>query len=415
MNQTRTDAPGPTKPTERVLAPDLARGVMLLLISIANTPIYLLGRELSESGFHPDDGSAIDKITQGLIITTVDMRVYPMFAFLFGYGMVQLFLRQRNAGASESDARRVLRRRNWWLLGFGLVHAALLFVGDILGAYGLAGLVLAWLFLRRTGRTQLVWAGIGTFALGFAAVFSSVGAYLMATRDIPMENTSFGDYIVLLSYNVENPDYVAGAVERISLWPVVVLTSGLLTLSVPIAMLIAFWAANRRILEEAGKHLRLLRTTAVVGITVGWLGGLPHALSHTGVWNVPENALWAFASTQPFTGLLCGLGYVAVFGLIGHHLRQRSAHHGVVTTAVTAVGKRSLSCYLAQSVISAPLLAAWGLGLGVYLHSASLLAFAVGVWALTVVLAYLMERAGRRGPAEVLLRRLSYGRPHART
>ena len=78
--------------------------------------------------------------------------------------------------------------------------------------------------------------------------------------------------------------------------------------------------------------------------------------------------------------------------------------------AVTAVGKRSLSCYLVQSVICAPILAAWGLGLGGTFGSAAAALFAVGVWVLTVVLAYLQERAGQRGPAEVLLRRLVYPR-----
>jgi uncharacterized membrane protein YeiB len=32
--------------------------------------------------------------------------------------------------------------------------------------------------------------------------------------------------------------------------------------------------------------------------------------------------------------------------------------------AVAAVGKRSLFCYLAHSLLFAPLLAAWGLGMG---------------------------------------------------
>lgn len=36
-------------------------------------------------------------------------------------------------------------------------------------------------------------------------------------------------------------------------------------------------------------------------------------------------------------------------------------------------------------------------------------AFAVGVWLVTVAGAYAMDRAGWRGPAEVLLRRLTYG------
>jgi uncharacterized membrane protein YeiB len=36
---------------------------------------------------------------------------------------------------------------------------------------------------------------------------------------------------------------------------------------------------------------------------------------------------------------------------------------------------------------------------------------ATATWALTVVLAQAMSRRGYRGPAEVLLRRLTYGAP----
>ncbi|MFC6433407.1 DUF418 domain-containing protein [Nocardiopsis tropica] len=41
--------------------------------------------------------------------------------------------------------------------------------------------------------------------------------------------------------------------------------------------------------------------------------------------------------------------------------------------------------------------------------SAVLVAF--GTWLLTVLAAYLLDRAGRRGPAEVLLRTLTYRKP----
>ena len=52
----------------------------------------------------------------------------------------------------------------------------------------------------------------------------------------------------------------------------------------------------------------------------------------------------------------------------------------------------------------------WGLGLGGVFGSFAAAGFAVGVWMLTVVVAYVSERAGVRGPAEVLLRRLVYPR-----
>ena len=68
------------------------------------------------------------------------LRGYPLFAFLFGYGMMQLFLRQTAAGTTEREAVALLRRRSLWLIAFGVVHAALLMAGDILGSYGLASL-----------------------------------------------------------------------------------------------------------------------------------------------------------------------------------------------------------------------------------------------------------------------------------
>ena len=88
-------------------------------------------------------------------MTFIDSRVYPMFAFLFGYGMVQMFSRQVASGVPVKQARRLLRRRNWWLLAFGFVHAALLWNGDVLGAYGLAGLIMVGIFFKRRTRTLL--------------------------------------------------------------------------------------------------------------------------------------------------------------------------------------------------------------------------------------------------------------------
>ena len=70
-----------------------------------------------------------------------------------------------------------------------------------------------------------------------------------------------------------------------------------------------------------------------------------------------------------------------------------------------------MTCYLAQSVLCAPLLAAWGLGWGARLGSAGMAAFAVVVWLLTVVYAVVLERRGAPGPAEAMLRRLTQGRP----
>jgi uncharacterized membrane protein YeiB len=54
------------------------------------------------------------------------------------------------------------------------------------------------------------------------------------------------------------------------------------------------------------------------------------------------------------------------------------------------------------------LLMPYTLGLGETLGTAGVAVVALGTWLVSVLLADILRRAGRRGPAEVLLRRLTY-------
>lgn len=416
---------GPVRAAERSPAPDLARGFMLLLIAVANTPYYLWGREHSPGNSHPVEGSWLDKLVDVVIILGVDMRVYPMFAFMFGYGMMQLYTRQLASGTSERRAWQLLERRNAWLLVFGFVHAALLWMGDVLGAYGIAGLLMVALFLRRKDVTLMVWAGVLLALFALVIALSLVGAYFAAEMP-PDEAAEMARSFAVDDASVVATSYLASIPDRLAMWVFIAPGQGLFFV-VPMMILLAFWAGRRRILENPGEHLPLLRRVAAIGITIGVLGGLPSALEHLGVYEVPLGSIWVFFPVQVFTGFFAGLGYVALFGLFGHAVARRRAARpapeGTVRTALDvdgplagafqAVGKRSLTCYLLQSVLCAPALAAWGLGLGQHLSSWSMLLYALAVWGLTVGFAVWQEKRGLRGPAEVLLRRLAYRRAAA--
>ncbi|WP_238581017.1 DUF418 domain-containing protein [Streptomonospora alba] len=403
---THAPARGGVRPRERALAPDLARGIMLLLIVVSNTAFFLYAAEHGPSGWHPTDGSTADQAVQFAMITGLDLRVFPLFAFLFGYGMMQVMLRQTAAGADERTAVRILRRRSLWLLVFGLLHGALLLGGDILGPYGVASLVLGALFLRRRDATLLVWSGI-------AVVLLVVGEVVSAFDVLNAGNAAAQSADPSTSYYASDEEsYPASVATRFFTWLYITVGGGLFGFSFHAAMLLGFWAARRQVLEDPARHLPLLRVAAVAGLAIGWLGGLPAALAHVGA---VEAAPAMVAETGPLyaaqsiTGLAGGLGYVAVFALIAHHISART-RCSLPVVAVSAVGRRSLSCYLAHSLIFAPLLAAWGLGWGAHLTSATMALFAVGVWLLTVAAAYALDRTDRRGPAEALLRRLMYGR-----
>jgi len=360
---------------------------MLALIALANSALYLHGREYGVRQ-HVTGGSAADEAVGALMVTFVDGRAYPLFAALFGYGLVRLALREPD----PASARSVLRRRSGWLVAFGAVHGILLFPGDILGTYGLLGLALAGAW---QARDRLL---LGVAAVTLPLVALVVGA-VYGTRPADPDQRSF-----LWSMAIDDP--MAALAWR----PVEWLMTPVAMLGVVPAALVGIVAARRGLLDAPHEHRPLLRRVAVGGIVLAAAGGLPVALAVAHVWEPSPGALFAASALHAVTGVAGGLGYAALLGLMVVNLRP----DGPTVRALRITGQQSLTCYLLQSVVFALLLAAWAGGLGAHLGAASVALVGLATWAGTVVLASSRWASGRRGPAEVLLRRLVYRRQPAR-
>lgn len=380
--------------------------MMLLLIACANSIWYLWGHEGSIGSAHPADGSALDKALQAVMAVAVDGRIYPMFALLFGYGMVQLARSRVGRGLPPAVIKHQLFRRHWLLILFGFVHALLLFAGDVLGAYGLTALVLVGLFFDRTDRVIRRWL----IVFGCLIVVGGLGATVMGAMfwwvlvqdpslaaSIGTETMPFG----LADMASGNANYVVAMAWRFGMW-LGATPAMMLTLAVPAMVLLGWLAARQGILEHPEQHRRLLRRVAVIGIAIGWLGGVPSALQHLGLLELPEVASWAPMPLATATGPFAGVGYAALFALLAARMPQP----GPVAGSIAALGRRSLSGYLWQSIVMAPLLTAWGFGVGARVGVAGVLAIAMGVWLVSVLIAAQLDARGKPGPFDALLRRM---------
>jgi uncharacterized membrane protein YeiB len=387
MTQTTT-AVGPVTGGERALAPDLARGLMLALIALANSVVYLYGRPYGVRQHIVEDG-VLDRVVSVLDVALVDGRAYPMFAALFAYGVVHMYQRQRAGGVDDREATRLLRRRSRWLIVFGAAHVVLLFPGDILITYGILGfLVVAW---RRTPDRKLL-----TAAAWWLVVVAVVqGATAMMPPD--------GGRSHFFSFEAADP--ITALVLRPTDW----LLTPFGILGVGSAVLVGTWAARRGVLTDPAAHRALLLRTAAIGLTAAVVGGLPIALAVGGFWEPTSPfTLWGISAAHAVTGVAGGLGYAALIGLVAIRVGER---RGPVVRALVTTGQYSLSCYLFQSVVFVALLMPYTLGLGATLGTAEVAVVALGTWLVSVLLAVLLRRTGRRGPAEALLRRLTYRRP----
>jgi uncharacterized protein len=394
---------GPTAVAQRSLAPDLARGAMLLLIALANAPLYLYGSGTFGTGVWVRGHPAVDQVVLLLETIFVRGRAYPMFALLFGYGIVQLLRRHTSSGVDELTVVRLVRRRGSWMVLIGFFHALLLFSGDIIGAYGLLAVLLAEVLIRARDRTLLIMAASWTIPI---VVFRTLDSRLT--------------FLTAKASSTSDPVTAAGI--RVLEWVHGSIIGAIFSL-VP-TLLLGVWAARRRLLDEPQLHRTFLLRVAVLGVGLAAVGGLPWALARAKWWDPSSEAVAMLAGVvQTLTGYAGGVGYAAIAGLIAIRVGSGSGagadadvgaarkRPGPVINALASCGQRSMTCYLLQSVVFVAALAAYGGGLGNRLGFAEIAVLAIVTWTLTVLLAQGMSRRGYRGPAEVLLRRLTYGAP----
>lgn len=414
MNRPAGATAAPVPSGERVLAPDLARGLALLGIAVANGVTHLFG-SATGPGLRPEDGSGAGRATDFVVSLLIDNRAYPLFALLLGYGTVQLLTRQAARQVPLLRTRVVLIRRGLGLLLFGLVHAALLYAGDILGLYGLLSLLLVLL----VGSTDQV---LRRVAAGCLVPLLLLSAFDGASAGPQATDPSEAD------------GWLAALAYRLLGWTLQLVTLPVLGIGLLVPMVVGVLMARRGLLDRPAEHLGVLRRIAVSGLGVGLLGGVPFALVVAQVWAPGTAAAVALAALHGLSGAAMGVGYAALFGLWAARADaplaggSRAADSAVAGSRATgmgvagsrpvpswlrplaATGERSLTAYLAQSVLFVPLLAPWALGLGDDLGTAATALLSVGVWLATVLLCVALDRFSARGPAESLLRRIAYGR-----
>ncbi|MEV2278288.1 DUF418 domain-containing protein [Nocardiopsis sp. NPDC049922] len=357
---------------------------MLLLIATANAHYWF--RQ------DPNASEVAETLVSGLLHLLVDGRAYPLFALLLGFGLATIARESVReslaAGLDREQAERrataLLRGRGLGLLAFGAVHA-LVFAQGILGAYGLITVLVAGIVAARRRRAGLLLAALGcALSTSFLVV---AGPEAVLARSHGLAAQALFD------------ERLAGVAANLAIWTVTSPATVLTSMALPSALLGA-WLAGRGLIEQPHRYRRELAGVVLVGLVVP-TAVFPMLWLSVGGTGVPARVLIAWH--QGLAGLLAGTALLALVALFAAH---RSAGTGALGRALAATGRRSLSVYLAQTVLLA--LAAGALRVrGVEaLSSVWQLTVAAVIWSIAVLVCSLMERRGVRGPAERALRRL---------
>ncbi|MBQ0827515.1 DUF418 domain-containing protein [Streptomyces sp. RG38] len=318
-----------------------------------------------------------DRVVAWLLTALVAGKFSFLFSFLFGYGFALQRRSARQAGVpfAPRHLRRVLG-----LFGIGLVHAVLLYPGDILTTYAVLALVLYG--LRGLSPRAALRLAAGLLA-GLAALLLAYGLLTVALTDPATAPT---------------PAPAGGPPG-----PAAAFATALLYAPHKLAGFLAGLAAAKwSLAERRGRDRQWQRRVVVRWLPVGLAGGAFSACCTAG----PLDGRWFLAgrAVSVLTGPALAAAYAC--GL----LLLLDAVGPAAGRVLAAAGRLSLTHYLTQSLVLAWVFTGPGLARYGRVGSAALLLGCLALYAAQLAVSARLAPHVRYGPAEWLLRALTRAR-----
>jgi uncharacterized protein len=296
-----------------------------------------------------------------------------------------------------------------WLIG--VAHFFLLWDGDILHAYAQDGFGLL-LFLRRSLKALLVWAGI---FLCIPLLFFGLTTYHSLTRQVNpqvvdwMTPTSFSDtedqqtieesrrvyssgtYAEMIKFRARDlDDFLPGGDDAYIL----------------AGFLLGLYAGRRGIIHHVSTRRPLIRRVQACGLIIGVAGSAAFAAGASLGPSPPSVLQYVGGMCLVLAAPAMSIFYASTVILLtqGDAWRRRLA-------PLAAVGRMALSNYLLQSLICTMIFYSYGLALFGQVRPSLCLLLTMIIWLIQVPLSVWWLRRFQFGPVEWLWRSLTYWQP----
>lgn len=377
----------PTMLQERIATLDILRGISLLGILLVNMYAFYLPMP------HIDLASWFttpsDMVWQQNLDIYVQSSFYPLFAMLFGYGLA---MQWQKAQSREQNFYGTGLRRLVVLFMFGLVHAVLIWWGDILMTYAFCGVFLLLLL-----RLHPVWLlSIGIIINGFMHVFmlfivgyinfnTQIDSYLNITA-VEKAITAYGagNWLEAFMQRLSDLSVQAG----VGMW-----IASLFTI-LPY-MLIGAAASKWHLVERAKELKWLWLALTIVGLALGiFVKSMP--ILNTRTYLLEYIKVYV-------GGPILSVGYIGLIVLL-----CMIPFVPKLLRPFAEIGRMSLTMYILQSIIGTCLFYQFGFGWYGKVSVATGVLIAIGIIVVQMVFAEVWLSKWKQGPLEAIWRKLTY-------
>jgi uncharacterized protein len=399
-NQEKTLAP--YDHVDRILSIDILRGFAVLGILIMNIQSFSM---IFEAYMNPTAYGDLTGLNIWIWITShllANEKFMTIFSMLFGAGIL-LFVDK--ARVSNRKPGPLHYRRNFWLLLFGMVHAYLIWYGDILVAYSLCAFFV-YVFRNKKPSSLLI--------LGLVFFFVPVVIYLFFGYSIQFwpeeqleaskQNWKPGIEVIQEQIEIMQGSWTEQMEKRV---PTTIFMQTFLFFiymfwRVTGLMLIGMALYKWKVLS-AERSRQFYTKMLFIGLILGYsIVGYGIFKNFRMDW-VYEYSMFIGSQYNYIASVLVSMGYIGLIMLICKSSGFKGFKH-----VFSAVGKLAFTNYILMSLICTFIFYGHGLGLYGQVERTGQILTVLGIWIFIMIISSIWMNNFKFGPIEWLWRSLTY-------
>jgi len=408
---TSTSLVAPVQQGERIQIVDILRGFALFGILLVNMIIF--ARPFQSILLPLEPGLPwFERAAEWLIHFLGEGKFYSLFSMLFGLGLT---LQMERIEAKGGRFVPLYMRRLLVLLGIGLVHAFLIWVGDILIMYAVIGFILI-LFRKAKPRTLMIWIVI---LIAIPIVFNLASTGLVSLANAFPEGAAQIEEAMQITGDTYRADvataariYATGNFFEITARRYYDYTSMgfisffVLGFNVLAMFLLGVFIGRRGLFRDLAGNRPVFKKLLLWGLIVGGIGNFVYATLIMDIARYEPTWRLAIATISQAVGApMLMLAYVSAICLLAGRPGV-----GERLKVLAPVGQMALSNYLTQSIVCTLLFYGYGFGLFGKVGAAAGIGITIILYLLQVPFSNWWRKRFNYGPAEWVWRSLTYKR-----